>query len=217
MLTIHYFEELPSTNEYLRANYENYQDFSVIIADNQTNGKGRLDHTWESGKKDLTFSILFKDTRAHHMIAPLAILFVLKKYHLHASIKWPNDIYLNEKKLAGILIQKVIIDTEEKGVIVGIGINFSKKKLEASYIKKIDKKSFLDQLLFFYNQLLFYSDHQLYHLYKNNQLLIGRKINYDNEIFTIFDVTIEGRLVIKKENVIMYLDNLDVHIKEMLV
>ncbi|HKL47196.1 MAG TPA: hypothetical protein VJ878_00885, partial [Candidatus Izemoplasmatales bacterium] len=56
-----YFDRLDSTNAYLKNHHRNHKMFDVIIAHEQTKGRGRLDHTWFSSKESLTFSILIKD------------------------------------------------------------------------------------------------------------------------------------------------------------
>ena len=99
-------DEIPSTNTYLKSEYNNYQDNTILWAINQTNGRGRYNRRWES-KNDLTFSILFKEKYDSAIITPLAIILALNDYNINAKIKWPNDIYLYGGKLSGILIEDV--------------------------------------------------------------------------------------------------------------
>ena len=109
-----------STNTYFKNNYQNYQDKSVLIANKQTNGRGRFERTWKSNN-DICFSILYKKKELFSVIAPLAIIYALKDLNIDALIKWPNDIYVNNKKLSGILIEDIYKDSFLAS-IVGIGI-----------------------------------------------------------------------------------------------
>lgn len=87
--------------------------FRVVIAEKQTSGRGQRGNSWESEPgKNLTFSIVLYP---HHIpasrqfalsqIISLGIIDILQKFGPGFSIKWPNDIYWNEKKLVGILIE----------------------------------------------------------------------------------------------------------------
>jgi len=118
---IHHKEVTASTNLDARAG----QPFDVFTADFQTAGRGRLDHVWQSAaNQNLTFSIVLP---AGDTTLPLVIgLAVLKSLHTSSllptpcslSLKWPNDILVNDLKLAGILCERV-----GDNVIAGIGVN----------------------------------------------------------------------------------------------
>ena len=95
-------DEIPSTNTYLKNEYNKYDDSSILWALKQTEGRGRYTRKWESAD-DLTFSIIFKEKYNSAIITPLAIIYALNDYKINAKIKWPNDIYLYGGKLAGIL------------------------------------------------------------------------------------------------------------------
>jgi BirA family biotin operon repressor/biotin-[acetyl-CoA-carboxylase] ligase len=107
----------------------------VIHTDYQTEGKGQPGNTWESLKaKNLLFSMIL-----HPVWVPIDELFlisqlvciaiknVLDEYTTNISIKWPNDIYWNDKKLAGILIENSLQGTIIKSVVIGIGLNVNQK------------------------------------------------------------------------------------------
>lgn len=138
MLKILKFKELSSTNNYA-TNYikSNKPDSSVLIwADYQTKGKGQMGNAWESEKNtNLTFSIILLTENiavdCHFLIskaAALSIIALLEQYKLSAEIKWPNDIYINNKKIGGILIENSIQGNTLKNSIVGIGLNVNQKK-----------------------------------------------------------------------------------------
>lgn len=129
-----HLSEVDSTNNYanqlLRQSVINEGD--IVITDNQQLGKGQRGNTWFSEPKmNLTFSLILKPkflqvaqqfylTKA----ISLSIVKVLKHYlDKNISIKWPNDIYVENKKIAGILIENTLAGSAISSSIVGIGIN----------------------------------------------------------------------------------------------
>ncbi|SHH22588.1 biotin--[acetyl-CoA-carboxylase] ligase [Thermosipho atlanticus] len=123
-------EKTNSTNDYLKKNYENFINGTVVVAIEQINGKGRKGRTWYSPKGGLWFSILLKPKKniSPHFFTKLSsitIIKILKKYKVDAQIKWPNDIYVNNKKLAGILTESEYKNSKLLALIVGIGININ--------------------------------------------------------------------------------------------
>ncbi|QTA37672.1 biotin--[acetyl-CoA-carboxylase] ligase [Thermosipho ferrireducens] len=121
------FNKIDSTNEYLKENYKKLPNGTVVVATTQTNGKGRYGKNWASPEGGLWFSILLKPRKPqpgdfYTKISSLALINILKKYGINARIKWPNDIYVNKKKLCGILTEAVY-KGELEAVIIGIGLN----------------------------------------------------------------------------------------------
>lgn len=104
---------------------------TVIWADEQTKGRGHGGNAWESERgKNLTFSVVlyphFLDVEAQFMlskVASLAIFDLLSEHLEDHSIKWPNDIYVGNDKIAGILIENSIIGSQFDHSIIGIGLN----------------------------------------------------------------------------------------------
>ncbi len=128
-LRIYYFETLPSTNQYLIDKVKPSDYPCVVITNHQTKGKGQRKNTWHSDKNSaLTFSIgLFSPNNSLNPIWSLIFAIgackVLNR-HTTASvkIKWPNDLYIDGSKCAGILIESFASRTGHC-VINGIGIN----------------------------------------------------------------------------------------------
>ena len=125
---------IDSTNSYLKNNAikNNFESFTVVVAEKQTDGRGQLGTVWESDQgKNLTFSVLikfldFKITQQFYlsMAVSLGVLRVLKSqfiYNFH--IKWPNDILAENNKVAGILIENSIVGSFIKNSVIGIGLN----------------------------------------------------------------------------------------------
>ena len=133
-----YIKQTHSTNALLREmlRSDNLPEGFVLQADFQTAGKGQTGNSWESEEgKNLLFSLLLQP---HHIqieeqfilsqIVSVAIVHVLSRYSSGFSIKWPNDIYFENKKIAGILIENSIQNGKIKATIVGIGLNINQKK-----------------------------------------------------------------------------------------
>lgn len=125
-----HFETIPSTNSYLKENYHHLMDGTVVSADNQTQGRGRLDRRWINGD-DVLVSILLKDNLDFNesskisLVTAASVHYSLSKYADKLHIKWPNDILHNDKKMAGILIETIINNKNLECLIIGIGINLN--------------------------------------------------------------------------------------------
>ncbi|CAB49071.1 biotin--[acetyl-CoA-carboxylase] ligase [Pyrococcus abyssi] len=124
--TIIYFQEVASTNDYAKA--ENLEEGTVIVADRQIKGHGRLERKWESPEGGLWMSVVLtprvsqEDLPKIVFLGALAVVETLREFSIDARIKWPNDVLVNYRKVAGVLV-------EAKGekVILGIGLNVNNK------------------------------------------------------------------------------------------
>ena len=126
-INLYKFDELDSTNDYLRRNHKSYEEFDVISARVQTHGKARRQNDWISMDGMALFSFFLKerdnweieDYLKLPLIAGIAVIKGLKKIeNLEYKFKWTNDVYVENMKLCGILIEKT-----EDVYITGIGIN----------------------------------------------------------------------------------------------
>jgi BirA family biotin operon repressor/biotin-[acetyl-CoA-carboxylase] ligase len=110
----------------------------VILAENQTNGRGQRGTIWQSeSAKNLIFSFYLehKDLEIHQQEAlthftSIAIQSCLLKLGISSAIKWPNDILVNTKKIAGILIENQLRGTKISSSIIGIGLNVLQTKFD---------------------------------------------------------------------------------------
>ena len=123
------YDEIDSTNEFLKKNKQS-SEFSLVISEKQTDGKGRHGKKWHSPKRgNIYMSISTKNT---FKSGPLSLIsgIICSKVLADVSktnnigLKWPNDLVFNNKKVGGILVEKDIYANEEK-TIIGIGINFN--------------------------------------------------------------------------------------------
>jgi BirA family biotin operon repressor/biotin-[acetyl-CoA-carboxylase] ligase len=127
------FEEIDSTNVYAAEMIAktNPVEGTCIISDFQSAGKGQIGRYWhsEAGKNLLASFILYPKNLAAtdqfflNIISGLAVMDVVSAFCKNVSIKWPNDIYVQNKKIAGILVQNTLRGKDVKSTIIGIGIN----------------------------------------------------------------------------------------------
>ncbi len=126
-----YFEELASTNTYLKKlPGEEISHGLLCLVDRQTKGRGQYEKSWDSQpEKNLTFTIAFKPKekgRFHifTLVCAKAIIDEVEdEYGLAPYIKWPNDIYVGNKKIAGLLTESTFSGNKIDRLLVGIGLN----------------------------------------------------------------------------------------------
>lgn len=135
-------EEIDSTNNYAKVNIENFADRTVIHAIRQTSGRGRLTRSWvDLGEGNLFMSIVLKPSETFNEVYPnitqylsVALCKVLESYGLKPQIKWPNDVLIEGKKIAGILSESVMQGGKFKGLVVGIGVNLNARQEDVEAI-----------------------------------------------------------------------------------
>ena len=135
------FDSILSTNEMMRSLVRKHDvdPFTVIMAQEQIAGKGQRGRKWVSEKgKNLLCSLFYKPEKMEAneqfiltQLISVSIIETIKKhidYSSHKlSIKWPNDIYIGDKKLAGILIENAILGNCIQYSIIGVGLNINQK------------------------------------------------------------------------------------------
>ena len=132
---IKWFEEVDSTNNEAYRQYEDAADFAVFASIFQTKGRGQRGAGWESAPgMNLTFSILMKRSglnSARQFVISQIVTIGVKRYlntlGVEARIKWPNDIYVGDKKICGVLIEHRIMSDTLSGSIAGIGVNINQE------------------------------------------------------------------------------------------
>lgn len=129
-----HIDKVDSTNRWLRDYVPaEHEEMTVVTTDYQTSGRGQADNHWESeAGKNLLCSYLFHPTHIPaarqfllSMAVALAVSKTLEHYTDGISIKWPNDIYWNDCKICGILIENRLAGQRIKDTIAGIGINLN--------------------------------------------------------------------------------------------
>ncbi len=130
---LYYFDTIGSTNDFVMSLAEQGAgDGTLVVADEQTQGRGRLDRRWVTAAgSGLAFSLLLRPSAAETaqlgLLAPLCGLAVCRalreQYRLDAEIKWPNDVLVRRRKVCGILVEAHWLGSELQGVVAGIGVN----------------------------------------------------------------------------------------------
>ena len=133
MSGIKWFESLASTNNEEKKHIADYDNLSVIATIEQSAGRGQGTHTWYTTPgKNLTFTIVFNPenlpaSEALYLtrITTLSLLSYLAARGVRARIKWPNDIWVEDKKICGILIENILEGNLVHNSIIGIGLNIN--------------------------------------------------------------------------------------------
>ena len=131
-------DEVDSTNTYAKIHFAGLDDGTLVSARSQTAGRGRLDRKWLSKKDcDITASMVFKrlDNGFHAgVISGLAVLRLVRECvpDSISFLKWPNDVYIREKKVCGILSEGIISGGRLAGIVCGMGVNVNSTEMELS-------------------------------------------------------------------------------------
>ncbi|MDO9548060.1 MAG: biotin--[acetyl-CoA-carboxylase] ligase [Candidatus Marinimicrobia bacterium] len=130
--TILHYKTIDSTNRFL-LDAEDLRNGTVVLADDQTAGRGRFNRVWQSlPEKALLFSILLnkfynlRTPAVYTFLAAVGVYRGLRKIlpaSINLSLKWPNDVLLNGKKVCGILVQGKIAGGCYEKLVIGIGLN----------------------------------------------------------------------------------------------
>ena len=208
-------KEVDSTNEYLKREYQRLPVHACVIAQRQTAGKGRRGHIWQSQDyQNMTVSFLYKDIHdiqdcwKYTLIAAKSVVEFLKAEGIQSTIKWPNDIYVYDLKICGILVE-TILDPDLKGIIVGIGLNVNHAYpylcMKDITQKRYDISQLLLQLIHFFNKNIeLYQNHQFDDILKYTNLhayLKNKWVHYKNYGFVRFiKVTQQGLIEFEDRN-----------------
>lgn len=191
-----HFKEIDSTNSYLKRNSESLENFTFVSTDYQNKGKGRENRIWYATKNEnLLFSFIIKEKGLLEKYKSLSIgtatlvARFLEIYGLkNVMVKWPNDVYVNGKKICGILLEGNV----SSYIVIGVGLNLNQIVFEDSYRvtptsvtletnKKVDIDDFKEKLFIFLykhiNQKLF--EKNTLKFYKEHDYLIGKKVTID--------------------------------------
>ncbi len=180
---IYYFDSVDSTNSWL---LENGKCGDICISDTQTLGRGRRGNAWESPQGNVSFSLCycFNEITEHWsllgLVTGIAIVEALEDIGLKGhGIKWPNDIFWQQKKLGGILLET----SDQSGkVVIGIGLNIS---LPSRTHEKIGQAvTSLTEAMGETNNSILSKDTLYIHLIKrlNSRLSVFNNLNFDHFI-----------------------------------
>jgi BirA family biotin operon repressor/biotin-[acetyl-CoA-carboxylase] ligase len=122
------YPRLTSTNDIAKHQAKKgAREGTVIVAEEQTAGRGRLKRAWLSPRGSVALSVILHPTPTQLpsliMVASLAVVHCIEKAGLKAQIKWPNDVLVNDRKVCGILIESDVRGSAVDYAVIGIGLN----------------------------------------------------------------------------------------------
>lgn len=219
-------DTIDSTNDEMRRNASTHQEGDILIADTQSAGKGRLGRMFHSPKHNGVYvSIFLKPTFPIHKLLKItactscAVYDAIKKlYGIESAIKWVNDIYINDKKIAGILCEASLeMNTASlEYMIIGIGINvhtyqmpkpLSDKatSIESHSEQIISRNQILSEVLqrfYFYYRTM--EENTFLDTYKKNSYILNKTIDVyaQGKKYTALalDIDEDANLIIQKED-----------------
>lgn len=202
------FDTLPSTNDYCET--REFGEDTAIIAREQTGGKGTKGRSFSSPRGGVYLSLVrYYPCKAENsfslMIAScMAVVKTLELFGVSAGVKWPNDVFLNGKKICGILIKNSFEGENVKKSITGIGVNVNNdipKNLAdiAINLKSVVGEVDIDE---FYKRLIenLYADYSVDE-YRSRNIVLGKEItvikNGESRKAVAEDIAADGSLVLK--------------------
>lgn len=230
------FEKIDSTSDYLK-NKKDLQEFDLAIAEIQTNGRGRRGNNWFSSKGMALFSfsvkinknISIEEYSRLPLVTGIAVLRGIKRIEeLDLKLKWPNDIYLDDKKLSGILVEKV-----NDFFVIGIGINVNNRELGSadkvaiSLKNKTGKNYIIEDMIFsvidefkkYYDRFCDGEWEYILDEINNKNYLKGKTVNIVNANETITgkvnEIAQDGRLEVETLGEKRFFDIGEIHINRM--
>ncbi len=140
-----WLDTIDSTNDEARRRISDLDNLSVLSALEQTSGRGQRGNTWSAAAgENLTFTVILKyghgalplvraiDQSAVSEITALSVVDLLAMYEISAEVKWPNDIYVGNRKICGILIEHSVREGMLSSSIIGIGLNVNQTNFDPS-------------------------------------------------------------------------------------
>jgi len=210
-----FFQSLESTNSYMKMHLDSFSNGDIICAKVQTAGKGRRSNIWMSNNGDLHVSLYLDNTVKQDsffdviLMITNALVKVLNKYNIDAMIKYPNDIVVGHRKIAGILVEHII--GEKDSYIIGVGLNvvtedFSRIQKQGTSIlletkKTLDYRDVLQEFIAALNELETCRSCDLYNMYLEKSVIVGKNIVIDNEEHLVKTINLEGKVVLIKDQV----------------
>lgn len=228
---------ITSTNEYIKEHYETLDNYTIVTANYQTNGRGRMTRVWHScAGENILMSILIKeindrtDLNLLSLVTGVAVHKFLSKYLNKLYIKWPNDVLVDNKKICGILLEGKM-NNSSKMVVIGIGININQTSfnddinlLTTSLKKELNINFDIDLLIKelsnilvkeideYINGNISYIEYLRTNLYGINKLIEFTR----NDVLCegiILDIHTDGRLIVKEKDKILYVNSGEIKIK----
>lgn len=223
-----HFKELDSTNNYahtfLKEKKNQNQEGILIYTDFQCKGRGQAENFWESeAEKNLLLSIIcfpdFLFAEEQFILSKffsVAIVEFLQKNQIFAKIKWPNDIYIGNKKVGGILIENTIVGNKIKNSILGLGLNINQSEFSKDIPnptsllletqKQFSVSNVLNDLIEIFSEFYLLMQNSEYQYFEKKYLELLyckdeiRKYKHKNQTFEakIFSISEYGQLILEE-------------------
>lgn len=221
-------KSIDSTNTFLSdlSKHSSIVEGTVVLTEDQLDGRGQQGNVWQSEKnKSLTFSVLlFPKIDVNYQFSfnkciSLSICEAFKRCGVRSQIKWPNDIFINDKKVAGVLIENTIQHEKIYKSVVGVGINVNNDQLDFPLATSLKMETSTTFDLMSLLDLLCEEIERFYLLLKSNKKTISKKYNgnlYRLNMPTTFlkngcyfrgivkEVDEYGRLAVETDNGLQY-------------
>ncbi|MFW5841881.1 MAG: biotin--[acetyl-CoA-carboxylase] ligase [Bacillota bacterium] len=206
---IQYLDTVTSTNSYLKALDTKHKSNGLLVYTfHQTKGRGRRANIWNSQKdQDIALSIYHQTVNEPFidlMRAAIGVVDTLRNLNIEATIKLPNDIYVDKQKMAGILIEKTMhVSTSSSIIGIGINVNSTRKSNDKAISIKdvldipVDKTKLINQFVYFYNNLEGQSLHDRFITYINFK---NHVCHYEHTQYELIDITHDFVCVLKNNN-----------------
>ena len=216
---------MSSTNNYLAYKYIKDMCPVVISTYSQRSARGRKNKIWTSfNNQSLSFSLCLKidtkifDLRSLSYLACVALYESIKSQdNRNFKIKWPNDIYLNNKKVSGILIESYSISKQVYSSIgIGINLNLEAKNTNYSYTNlrdNVDEEKLITYFCKrFFNSISENVNHEIIRIFNDNLYGYLSKVEITSELEKnkgkLLGINEKGQLMLKSNNTITYIDNI---------
>ncbi len=224
-----FLEEVGSTNAYVKQHMSELSDSTVVYTSHQTDGRGRLSRKWiDTGENNIYMTFCLKPSCEFQEIysnltqyLSVVLCKTLEKYGVDSKIKWPNDVLVDGKKIAGILSETSMQGSSFKGIALGIGVNLNTSQTLLDSIdkpatslavilnKEIDREKFLktltDEFFLNYDRFLNTGFAMIRDFYLNHASFLNTDISVNVlgkiESGCAVDITQDGALVLEKDNI----------------
>ena len=219
-----YSDEVDSTNSVLMLSKEFTQNGTVILAEHQNKGRGRKNREWISSPgQNLTFSILLKRDIKESKVnfinlgAAISVAQSLENlFQFNVELKWPNDVLIGKKKIAGILIESTSKGNKITKLVIGVGINVNQPNFPGKFdipptsVRKefhsiVSREKLLSEILNNFENILneIKSDHnKILNNWRSRCKMIGEKVKVIEEekikFGTFEDIDDDGFLILKQ-------------------
>jgi BirA family biotin operon repressor/biotin-[acetyl-CoA-carboxylase] ligase len=222
--TVFAFESIDSTNTFARGLDESKAPHgTIVVAERQTKGKGRLGRVWDSpAGENLLFTLLLRPACEPERLSLLPIMSAVgvaegieRATGLRAETKWPNDLVFKDKKLCGILLEGSIDLNRTSAVALGIGLNVNQTQFPdelketatslhlatgTPWIKDLILKFLLESLEDWYEKLSANSSSAIVDAWKQRSSMLGKRIQItepgSSYEATAIDVDPQGALIV---------------------